>query len=286
MKTVSLVTGFVLLMLSGCRQQEQEKDIIAQVGNEALSLTELSDEIPYQIQSSLKESDIKEYVIRWINKEVLYQEALRLKLDDRPDFQQEVNKLKKELLINKLLEVNIDSKPVTVSDEEIQKFYDQNGEEFLLNDEVVHCYHILLNNRQEADDIRSRLTQGVPFDQVIAAMNPDSLKFKNWDLGYFTKEQILPEISKIVFSLPVGSYTTPIKSDFGYHVLKVVDKRTKGQNKDLSEVSEEIRIKLSELRRRDNYEHYLLQAKSRYQIQSNFQLLDSITTDSLVNKGE
>ncbi len=287
MKKVSSVTIFIFLTISlGCGQQKQKKDIIAQVGQDALSLTELSDEIPYQIQSSLKESDIKEYIIRWINKEVLYQEAIRLGLDERPDFQQELENLKRELLINKLLEVTIDSKPATVTDEEIQNFYDQNGEEFVLNDEVVHCYHILCSSRQEAEAIRERLTLGAPFDQIIAVMNPDSLRFKNWDLGYFTKDQILPEIAKIVFSLPVGSYTNPIKSDFGYHVLKVVDKKTKGQKKDLSEVNKEIRLKLTELQRQENYERYLLQAKSRYQIQSNFQLLDSITSDSLANKGE
>lgn len=216
----------------------------------------------------------------------MFQEALRLKMDERPDLRQELEKLQRELLINKLMEVTIDDNPVTVTDEEIQNFYDQNDEEFILNDDVIHCYHILCNARQEADDIRGRLTSGVPFDQVIAAMNPDSLKFKNWDLGYFTKDQILPEIWKTVFSLPVGSYSTPIKSDFGYHLLKVVDKKTKGQKKELSEVSNEIRIKLTELRRQENYERYLLQAKNRYQIQSNFQLLDSITTDSLANKGE
>lgn len=285
MKNVILFIALFLTILFGCKQSQQETDIIAQVGERTLTVRELSDEIPHQLQSSLKESEIKEYVLRWINKEVLYQEALSRKLDQRVDFKRELENLQRELLINKLLEVAVDSEPVTISNEEIRALYDQSGDEFTLNDDVVHCYHILCRSREEANDIRSRLTQGASFEEIILGMNQDSLTFKNWDLGYFTRDQIIPEISKVVFNLPVGSVSNPIKSDYGYHILKVLDKRNKGQKKNLSEVEDEIRLKLMELRRQESYERFLLETKNKYSIQSNFQLLDSLTTDSLANKG-
>lgn len=287
-KATLFLLFFSLLIFIHCQQPLPETDIIARVGDASLSIRELSEEIPQQLQTSAKQTEIKEYVIRWINKEVLYQEALSLKLDQRPDFQKELARLKRELLINELLELAIDRNPINISDAEIQKVYDQNDEDFLLNDDVVRCYHILCSTREEAESIRSRLAQGVPFEEVVKTMNPDSLQFKNWDVGYFTKEQIIPEISKEVFSLPVGAYSSAIKSDFGYHILKVIDKRSKGQKRHLSDVKEEIRMRLTELKRQEYYERYLLQTKSKYQIHSNFQLLDAMTSDSLVSakKGE
>ena len=288
MRRIASIT-FVFVALSvvaGCKEVDQKKDVIAQVGRETLTLRDLSEEIPHEIQSRLKDSEIKEYVLRWINKEVLYQEALGLHLEEQSDFKREIEGLKKELLINKLLEVTVDVKRVEIADEEIQTFYDQNNEAFLLNDDVVHCYHVLCRAWEEADGVRNQLSQGVPFDEVVSGLNADSLEFGNWDLGYFTREQIIPEISKVVFNLPVGYLSSPIKSEYGYHVLKVVDKRTKGQKKALSEVKEEIRMKLAELRRQEYYERFLLQTKNKYQIQSNFQLLGSMTTDSLAKKGE
>jgi parvulin-like peptidyl-prolyl isomerase len=281
-----LILGLVFSLFIACKPADQEKDIIAQVGNETLTLRKLSDQIPLQLQSTLKESEIKEYVVRWINKEILYQEALSLKLDERADFQYELERMEKELLVNKLLEVLIDSKPVSVSDAEIQGVYDESTEEFILNEDVVHCFHILCETREQADGIRSQLSQGVLFEHVVLGSNADSIKFENWDLGYFSRTEILSDIAKVAFSLPVGAFSNPIKTEHGFHILQVVDKRAKGQKKDLTQVKDEIRMKLAELKRQENYERFLVQTKNKYPIQSNFQLLDSITKDSIVSKGE
>jgi parvulin-like peptidyl-prolyl isomerase len=267
----------------GCKNSPEESNVVASVGSRQLLLNEVIDGIPRQIRPRLTSAETREYVLRWINDEVLYQEGLHQKLDQRPDVQKELEKIKRELIINKLMELALD-KQIQVSDGEIQAFYSENNETFILLDDEVRAYHILCETKPEADSIRKRLVAGEDFKTIIVSLNRDTVRV-DWDLGYFTRDQIMPEISRVIFDLPVGAYSQPIKSEFGYHILKVVDKKKKGEKKEVAAVKEEIRIKLEEQKRQENYQRFLLQTKGKYKIQSFFQLLESVVLDSLTNRG-
>ena len=271
------------ISLTGCKKSEEERDVVASVGSRHLLLIEVIDGIPSQIRPRLTSSETREYVLRWIDDEVLYQEGLSQKLDQRPEVQRELEKLKREFIINKLTEMALD-KQIQVSDEDIQAFYAANSEAFILLDDEVRAYHILCATKPEADSIRKRLVAGEDFEAIIHSLNRDSVQV-DWDLGYFTRDQIMPEISKVVFDLPPSAYSPPIKSEFGYHILKVVDKKKKGEKKEVEAVKEEIRIKLEEQKRQENYQRFLSQTKSKYKIQSFFQLLESVALDSLKSRG-
>jgi peptidyl-prolyl cis-trans isomerase C len=123
--------------------------------------------------------------------------------------------------------------------------------------------------------------------QVVAReVAADSLYEGEWDWGYFTTADVLPEISRAVFAAKKGGVTRPIKTDYGYHVLKIIDKQNKGAVKSLDRVREEIRLKLETKKKQDKYQRFLLQLKSKYSIETNFQLLDSALLDSLLLAGD
>ncbi|MFQ5753606.1 MAG: peptidylprolyl isomerase [bacterium] len=280
-----IIVSMNLVLGVRCNGPKEKQNVIANVGNKSLTLYEILEDATSPIRSNLTALDIREYVLRWIEDEVLYQEALNRKLDESIDLKKEFEKLKKELLINKLIEQTLDNQ-FPVSEEEITNYYENNKESYVLSQDVVHAYHILVKTRKEANTVRNRLKKGEAFEEIATSTSNDSLKNDNWDLGYFSTEEIIPAISKVVFNLPVGAYSLPIKSEFGYHIVKVIDKQKKGNIKPLNLVKEEIRLKLEEQKKQKNYQRFLLQTKSNYKIQTNFQLLDAVVLDSLIRKGD
>ena len=104
-------------------------------------------------------------VLIWINEQVLYQEALGREIDKQSDLEKEYMKLKRDLVINKLLETTLDS-DIPISEEEIQAYYEANQDGLVLTEDVVHAYHLLLNTLQEATETRARLRAGETFEQL------------------------------------------------------------------------------------------------------------------------
>ena len=240
------------VFLSSCEKPVDERYVVAKVEDESLTIQALIAEIPPQIRSNLSEVEIREYVLRWINSQVLYHEALEQKFDERLEFQREIEKLKRELLITKLVEQVLND-DVTVTDGEIQAYFATNQEEFRLTEDVVHVYHVLLGTRKEANDVSRRLKAGKSFAAVFSDVSLDSSNnTDDWDLGYFSKDKIAPEISKVVFKLRKGATSLPIKSAFGYHVVQLIDKKKRVGSKTLNSSRKRLVLKYKQGKNKTN----------------------------------
>lgn len=285
MKKIARVFLFLALpiALTGCNRRADDDRVVAKVGAEKLTITDLVDDIPQQIQKNLTSAEVREFVLQWINNEVLYQEALNRHLDEREDLKRQFEKLRKELLVNKLIQQTLGN-DITVSDEEVQAYYDNNKESFALEEDMVKAYHALFKTSKEANAFRQKLAQGTPFAEAIQQTFGDSLNADDWDWGYFDRQDVIPEIADVLFKLRVGSYSRPIRSKYGYHIVQLLDKLKKGDVKKFETVKEEIRLKLETRKKQEMYQRFLLQAKSKYQIETNFQFLNSSTLDSLLHK--
>lgn len=277
------VFAVTVVLVTGCRQEQEESQAIAIVENETLTLDELLQQIPDHIRASITSVELREYVLRWINNQVLYHEALQRKLDEQPEMQKEFEQLKKELLINKLMELTLSS-GVSITEEEIRTFYEENREGFVLENDIVHVYHILVDTREEANEIRRRLGAGERFEEIARELRQDSVQTGAWDLGYFSRDEMIPQISKTVFNMQEGSYSSPIKSEFGYHLVMLVDKQKKGEVKELDLLRDEIRLKLEAEKKQNQYQNFLLQSKSKYKIENKFPKMENVILDSLLAK--
>lgn len=275
----------LLLALSGtkCRRPKDASPVIAVVGEAALTVNELIDKIPNHIRSDMTSVNLREFVLSWINDQVLYQEAVAREIDKDETLRKEFENLKRELVISKLLEQTL-NKDITVTEEEMTAYYNANQESFILSNDVVHAHHVLLGSQKEANEIRRRLRAGEPFGAVAQDVTQDSLEGDAWDLGYFSRKDVIEEIAKVVFEMSVKSISYPIKSDFGYHIVQLVDKQKKGDVESFDTVKDEIKQKLRTRKRQDKYQRFVLQMKSKFKIQTNFQLLDSSILDSLLYK--
>ena len=131
---------------------------------------------------------------------------------------------------------------VTVTDDEATAFYEQHKDEFT-QDEQVRAAHILVTTKEEADELVKQIKNNANFSELAAAKSIDpSAKTNHGDLGYFSRGQMVEEFEEVAFALPVGHSTT-IKTQFGYHLLKVLDKKPAG-TMPYGEIKEDIKNNL------------------------------------------
>lgn len=138
-------------------------------------------------------------------------------------------------------------KTIQVSDKAIKDFYDKNKAQFSTPEEVK-CRHILVKTEKEAKDIVATLTKSkkVKKDFIkLAKEKSTGPSAKNGgDLGFFSKEKMVPEFANAAFALKKGQFTkTPVKTQFGFHVILNEDKKAASVKK-LSEVKEQVKNQL------------------------------------------
>lgn len=135
-----------------------------------------------------------------------------------------VDQLRKEL-ISQIQMTKLLSSKVTVTDDEMQQYYDKNKQSFSTPEEV-RASHILVKTEAEAQDILKQLKEGADFATLAQqkSLDPGS-KNNGGDLNFFTKGQMVQSFEEAAFSLKVGELSGIVKSDYGYHIIKVTDRK-------------------------------------------------------------
>ncbi|NMO96518.1 peptidyl-prolyl cis-trans isomerase [Paenibacillus lemnae] len=133
---------------------------------------------------------------------------------------------------------------VNVTDDEVKQMYDQYKDSFA-TPEQVRASHILVETEEEAADIIKQLDEGADFAAIADEKNEDGTKGKGGDLGFFAEQgQMDPAFSEAAFKLEKGAHSKePVKSSFGYHVIKVTD-RKEATNPTLEDKKEDLRKQL------------------------------------------
>ncbi len=136
--------------------------------------------------------------------------------------------------------------------------------------EEVHASHILVKTEDEAKSVIAELDKGADFAALAKKYSTDPGGASGGDLGYFGRDDMVPEFAAAAFALPVGKYTkTPVKTQFGWHVIKVEDRRA-GKPPTFDEARDELNrliahdvleVKLNELRGAAKIETFGLDGK-------------------------
>ncbi len=269
----------ILVILSCSAPKQEEKKVIVTVGSGELTLGTLNKEIPAFLKSAVTKEQINNFIQQWIDTELIYQNALKRGMDLDPGFRYELEKAKKELLVRKYLDrVLIDEAGVT--DEEILKYYEDNKQSFITNNEEIKALQILVSTRAEANTVWQRLKNGEDFVKVAREVSLDYAKNKRIEQGFFSKNEVVPELAARLFRYQEGSITQPIKSDFGWHVFKIIKKRPKGFQKELDEVREEINSRLFFSKSTQRYKSLIKDLGNKIRIKTNENVIQEIYQDS------
>ena len=180
----------------------------------------------------------KEMLDTMVIRELILQQASKDGLDKGAEIEEKLQDLKKRLIVESFLKkkVEVESK---VSDEDMKKFYEQNKDKFK-SGEQIKASHILVKTEKEAKDIAVQLKAGGNFEELAKKNSVDSSSAKGGDLGWFGKGSMVPAFEKAALALKEGQISDVVKSDFGFHIIKLTGKRPAGI-RPFEEVKEQIK---------------------------------------------
>lgn len=155
---------------------------------------------------------------------LMSEKAKASKLDQDENFKRKMAFLNERALHAQVIEKEISPK---VTDEMLKARYDKEVAARPPTEEI-RARHILVKTEEEAKEIIAKLDGGADFEALAKEKSSDPGSGANGgDLGFFSKGQMVPEFEAAAFALEPGAYTkTPVKSDFGFHVIKLEEKRT------------------------------------------------------------
>ena len=157
-----------------------------------------------------------------VRREILAQEAQKMGLDKKPEIQGQMELARQSVLISAYMQNYVKTHPI--ADEAIKKEYDVIKAK--LGDKEYSARHILVENEAEAKDIIAKLNKGEKFEDLAKQSKDPGSKDKGGDLGWAAPSSYVKPFSDALVKLEKGKYTeTPVKSDFGYHVIMLNDTR-------------------------------------------------------------
>jgi peptidyl-prolyl cis-trans isomerase C len=166
----------------------------------------------------------KENVLAFlIDMKIVAKAAEAKKIEDRDDFKARLAFTRNRLLMDNLLAV--EGKAAT-TDEAMKKVYEDASKQ-IAGEQEVHARHILVETEDEAKAIEDELKKGADFAELAKKKSKDPGASDGGDLGFFTKDQMVPEFSAVAFALEPGKISDPVKSQFGWHIIKVEEKRNR-----------------------------------------------------------
>lgn len=177
-----------------------------------------------------------------INEKLIDKEIVRSKIEETPEFKERFalmrDQLVKQVYVEKYLKKNVSEGRVK---DEYSKFKSENS-----GKKEIHARHILVPTEEEAKQAIKDLDGGAKFEDLAKKRSSGPSAENGGDLGFFAEEDMLPEFSKAAFALKPGTYgKTPVKTKFGWHVIKVEEARTR-KVPELSQIEGPIRSKLGQ----------------------------------------
>ena len=158
-----------------------------------------------------------------IDLQIVAKAAEDKKIENTDDFKKRLAFTRKRLMMDSLLAA--EGKAAT-SDEAMKKVYDEAAKQ-ITSEVEVRARHILVETEDEAKAVVEELKKGADFAELAKKKSKDPGASDGGDLGFFTKDQMVPEFSAIAFTLEPGKISDPVKSQFGWHVIKVEEKRSR-----------------------------------------------------------
>jgi len=225
--SAALTGALAMALLAGLpARAEDANPVLAKVnGSEirqsdvALAEEELGPSLA-QMDPATKKDNVLSFLI---DMKIVSKAAEDKKIENNEDFKKRLAFTRSRLLMDSLLAT--EGKAAT-TDEAMKKVYDDAAKQ-ISGEQEVHARHILVETEDEAKAVEDELKKGADFAELAKKKSKDPGASDGGDLGFFTKDQMVPEFSAVAFALEPGKTSDPVKSQFGWHVIKVEEKRNR-----------------------------------------------------------
>jgi len=160
-----------------------------------------------------------------IQQELLYADAIDNHYDEDEEFLTRLDETEAEML--KQYAVYKLFKDITVTDEDVENYYKENRTNFF-RDSSYRASHILLKDEQTANKVKEEIDNGLLFEQAALKYSLCPSKQKGGDLGFFQKGKMVKEFEDKVFEMELNQISEPVQTKYGYHIIKLTDKKEPG----------------------------------------------------------
>jgi hypothetical protein len=277
---------------------EKSKVIVASVDERKITLKEFEDYLQQikkleELDNSPQTQNIKrEYLFRYIERILLLKEAYKKGINvseeeisadiekivkeypkDSPpqiDWESEVvwkKEIGTQLMIKKLILQEVHNK-IKISIADLKKYYKTDKEDFH-RQEMVRVRQIMVDTEKEANKLRKKILSGKSFIKLAKKHSQSPDREKGGDLGFFARGQMPMEFDEAAFSLRKKNQISPVfRSDYGYHIFQLVDKRQAKKLK-FGEVKDKIRKILRAQREKEEFDRWFSNLKKQTKVKIN-----------------
>ena len=222
-----LTAAALLLALQAGPARSQSDPVVAKVQGVEIHESDLAmaEEDMGQNAQQLSGDAKRDYLIAYLGDVILAAKAAEAKkVSDQKEFKSRLAFIRNKLLMETLLQ---DIGKAALTPEATKKVYDEAVKQ-MGNEQEVRARHILVPTEAEAKAILAEIKKGTDFAELAKQKSKDpGAAAEGGDLGWFGKEQMVPEFAEVAFKLEKGQVSDPVKTQFGWHIIKVEDKRTK-----------------------------------------------------------
>src|SRR5262245_14783906 len=173
-----------------------------------------------QMDPASKDENVLAFLI---DMKIVAKAAEDKKAADGEEFKKRLAFARNRLLMDSLLAG--EGKAAT-TDDAMKKVYEEASKQ-ISGEQEVRARHILVETEDEAKAVKAELDKGADFAELAKKKSKDPGSSDGGDLGFFTKDQMVPEFSELAFKLEPGKVSDPVKSQFGWHIIKVEEKRNR-----------------------------------------------------------
>lgn len=241
-----------------------DKRTIATIGDYVLTKEKfkvITDYMKQKFDYKLTDEQEKEFIQYVINKKMMAMEARSLGYTEKADTKAKYDWDMDELLSHQYYLDNVEKKS-QVSEKDAKSYYDTHVGDFV----EIKAQHILIKNKQLADSLYKRIVGGEAFDEIAKKYSEDTTtKEKGGNLGTFTKGVMVQEFEDTAFALADGEVSQPVKSVYGYHIIKVLERKKYSYDDSKDKINKMIKAK----KQQQLFESTIAELKNKYKVTVN-----------------
>jgi peptidyl-prolyl cis-trans isomerase C len=269
-------TALILLISCGAKQKTESTSttpnttggtVLAKVNSAVLTFEDLKLQLPIEYRDQLRGKDLQDAIDTWVNTELLAQLGQEMGVDKSPEIAAVMRFRKADAIARRLVEIEVTNK-TAVQPSEVDSAYNADKESYKVDKDKMRASHILVGSQEEADAIYTRLKKGDDFAQLAQDYSVDRQSAaQGGDIGYFSADQIDPEFGKAAEKLKVGEYSQPVKTKYGFHLIKLTDRMVAGTSLNSVEVKSKIEEGLKAAKQGQAFNQLLDSLKAKAKIE-------------------
>jgi len=226
----------VFWTITACDPAPNEKDYIASVGDSYLR----TEEFEKLIQANSPVEEQRRIINDWVNQELLFQEALKRRLHETVILKRHLEQTKKDLVISALIDAEFGRKEIKIEQSDIDQYYAIHKDSYVRQEPEIRARHILISSFRDAIGLRTALREGADFSDMAHKHSEDLDTYHiGGDLGLIN-HSTEPILWMACMSLELNTISSPIQTDYGYHLIEVLAKYEEGSLRKIDEIEKQI----------------------------------------------